>query len=175
MTDVVALQAADVAGRLEQWRAVYNACFTVPPWNEPAKNAASYAAKVDSCAARPGFTALEARTADGVLAGVGYGWPSGRDLTHPFYKGMQLALPAAESLLAAGAFEIAELMTMPAHRGHGIGRRLLEQLCADRSLCWLATMPNSPAARYYTKLGWASVGIFTANGSPWEAFERRAR
>jgi ribosomal protein S18 acetylase RimI-like enzyme len=54
-------------------------------------------------------------------------------------------------------FEVAELHVHPAYQGQGIGRRLLEEICAGRpeSTVVLSTLdrPNSRARRLYTSVG----------------------
>ena len=173
MVGLVAVTAATAARRAEAWRDVYNACFTAPPWNEPPKDPGAYTAHLARHLAYDGFTAHEAHADDGRLVGVGYGWPTPADLGHPFHRAMLDGLPGARELLTGNAFEIAELMILPAHRGHGTGRLLLDELCAGYARSWLATMPGSPAARFYTRLGWTSPGSFVADDRRWQVFEHR--
>lgn len=172
MVELVGLTADTAGRRAEDWRDVYNECFTAPPWNEPAKDLGAYTAHLERHLAYGGFTAHEAY-ADGGLVGVGYGWPTPADLSHPFHRAMLDGLTGARDLLTSSAFEIAELMIRPAHRGNGIGRLLLDELCTGYTRSWLATMPDSPAARFYTRLGWTSPGTFVADDQAWQVFEHR--
>jgi GNAT superfamily N-acetyltransferase len=69
-------------------------------------------------------------------------------------------------------FEVAELHVHPAHQGQGIGRRLLETICADRpeSTVVLSTLdrPDSRARRLYYSVGMTDLltGFEFPGGGP---------
>lgn len=177
MAEIISVTAATATERTEAWRNVYNARFTGPPWNEPPKARDVYAAHLARHLAYPGFAAREAHTLRDELdelvgvVGVAYGWPTPTDLRHPFHQALIRGLPSASELLTSDAFEIAELMVLPTHRSHGIGRLLLDDLRRDHTRSWLATLPNSSAARFYTRLGWTSHGTFVADHQRWQVYE----
>ncbi len=54
-----------------------------------------------------------------------------------------------------------ELAVAPAHRGHGLGQALHDQLLENvRRRCLLSTNDDAddPAVRLYTKAGWKKLG-----------------
>jgi GNAT superfamily N-acetyltransferase len=67
------------------------------------------------------------------------------------------------TLYANGAIlEIQELMVDPAHRGRGIGQRLVEALAegARTAGCVELTVPTRRAAEYYRKLGFVETALY---------------
>ncbi|MCW2898121.1 MAG: GCN5-related N-acetyltransferase [Streptosporangiaceae bacterium] len=72
------------------------------------------------------------------------------------------------------AFEVAELHVHPAYQGHGLGRRLLAALCADRDerTVVLSTLDRagSPARRLYSSVGMTDLlrdFAFPGGGQPY--------
>jgi GNAT superfamily N-acetyltransferase len=161
LTDLNAATASDAA---TAWVDVYNACFTVPPWSEPARTAVEYLEAKRDHFAQPGLRAVEARDTNGSLLGVAYGWPAGETAPDmPFYAGLRAGLDAEawDKLWAARPFEVVELMVRPEARGRGLGRALLERLCQADPVSFLATHPDAPAAAIYRRLGWRPFGRFS--------------
>jgi len=74
---------------------------------------------------------------------------------------VQLELCAKENGLHRA--EVQKLFVLPSHRGHGIARRLMDELEAfarsqGRSLLVLDTLAGSGAEAVYRKLGWLRAG-----------------
>jgi GNAT superfamily N-acetyltransferase len=158
------LDAAEASRAAAGWVEVYNACFTAPPWSEPARTPAEYAMAKQAHFTQRGLRAVEARDgANGHLLGVTYGWPAPDTVPDlPFYRGLRAGLgePVWDALWAARPFEVVELMVDPSARGRGLGRALLERLCGAEPVSYLATHPDAPAAPMYWHLGWHRFGRF---------------
>jgi len=166
MTAPVRLRTLDAAAAREaqpQWTALYNSCFTAPPWNEPVRSADDYVTAKEWHFRQRGFRCVEAYVAD-ELVGVAYGWPVRLTAAaHPFGPALAATLGEAEvaDLWAADPFELAEVMIAPAARGQGLGRRLVDAACEGRAVCWLATDPDAEAVGFYRQLGWRPAGTFS--------------
>ncbi|WUI00531.1 GNAT family N-acetyltransferase [Spirillospora sp. NBC_00431] len=160
--------------------ALYERCYSRPPWSETSQQLADYAGKLAEAATRPGFTALTVTGADTDedsdagrrrLLGVCYGWPT-RDVrdgerVHSAVISAFGADRAAE--LIGGAFAVAELFVDPDAQRQGIGRRLMRTMVDEHETAWLVTHTHAPAARLYRSLGWEEQGLLPAD------FYRRLR
>ncbi|MFC9996802.1 GNAT family N-acetyltransferase [Nocardia sp. NPDC127526] len=166
---VTSLDAAAAARRLPGWVPLYNACFSVPPWNSPTRDVMEYTAQTAWHLEQPGFTALEGRTPTGATAGVAYGWPT--PVPWPdteFYRDVTRDLPADQvrRLQSPGTFEVVELMVDPSMQGRGLARTLLGALTREYRRAWLVTLPESPAAAMYRRWGWQPTGAFATKLYP---------
>ncbi|AWS43868.1 GNAT family N-acetyltransferase [Streptosporangium sp. 'caverna'] len=147
--------------------ALYQVCYSAPPWSETPEQLAAYGGQLAGATGRPGFTALTIRDHDRLL-GICYGWPTPEDLSgNTIYDGIIEAYGAARAIaLTQGAFEVAELFVHPDAQGQGLGRRLLRAMVAGRPTAWLITSPQTPAARLYRTLGWQEEGPLPADLYP---------
>lgn len=159
------LDTDTVAMHVPGWLELYNTCFTQPLWNEPHHDLEAYRVHTDPHLAMPGLDAWEARTPEGDLLGVTYGWPTRTWPDTQFYRSLRRGLGdrASDWLIEAAAFAVAELMVYPTAQGSGIGRRLLTALCRPRSTAWLVTPRQAPSAAFYQHLGWTRYGAFTTD------------
>ncbi|MFC4585462.1 GNAT family N-acetyltransferase [Sphaerisporangium corydalis] len=100
-----------------------------------------------------GFDLVVARSG-GTLAGFAFGFrvPAGR-----WWGG---GPGPSEELVNVDKFAVVELNLRREYRGHGYGRRLLDELLAGRPEKWaiLLSLPAAPAHAMYEHLGWSVVG-----------------
>ncbi|MFB4314367.1 GNAT family N-acetyltransferase [Actinomadura sp. 21ATH] len=149
--DVEHLDGAGVRTHLAEIEAVYAAAF-------PHYDLGDYRARMRRQIESPGFEAVTAR--DGrALAGVAYGLPlSART---GWWDDLEPAAPP-EFTAETGrrTFAVIDLAVRPAHRGKGLGRRLLQELLAGRAeeRATLATGPDERTQRMYRRWGWRHVG-----------------
>ncbi|MEU3169187.1 GNAT family N-acetyltransferase [Streptosporangium sp. NPDC006930] len=147
--------------------ALYQACYSAPPWSETPEQLAAHDDKLADATGHPGFSALTIRDHDRLL-GVCYGWPTPEDLSgNSLYGGIIEAFGAVRAAaLTQDAFEVVKLFVHPDAQGQGIGRRLLRAAVADWPRAWLITSPQTPAARLYRALGWQEEGPLPAGLYP---------
>jgi GNAT superfamily N-acetyltransferase len=112
-------------------------------------------------AARPGFACVLATDTDARLIGFAFGftfaagnWWAGNPQLPP------------DEILREPKFAVIELNVAADHRGHGIGRRLMDELLDGRSEPYavLTSIPDTPARATYDRWGWQQIG--TAQHSP---------
>ncbi|WP_116025739.1 GNAT family N-acetyltransferase [Thermomonospora umbrina] len=154
MSDVVfeRLNGAQTMGEFDQIQEVYVAAF-------PDYSLADHRMRTERQAASPGFETVTARV-DGVLVGFAYGLPLSARST--WWEGLEPA--AGEDFVAetgSRTFAVIDLAVLPAHRGRGLGRRLMAELLGGRSeeRATLATNPNKRALQeMYERWGWRKAG-----------------
>ncbi|MFI7079236.1 GNAT family N-acetyltransferase [Micromonospora sp. NPDC049903] len=159
-----------------QLHPIYRECFAAPPWNEPAEKIADFPTRLARHAGQPGAYGWIAEQ-DGEVTGVVYGWPAPTEL--PAANAFDIAVreaasPDVAALLVAPAMVVAELMVPAAHRGRGLGRKLLARQVGDYP-AWLATHPEAAAARLYERAGWERRFSYQVEGWPLTVFTRAAR
>lgn len=115
-----------------------------------------------------GFAAVSARD-EGVLAGFVYGLPLSSGTS--WWSGLEPVAPD-EFTAETGhrTFAVIDLAVRPDRRGHGLGRRLLDELLAGRpeERATLATAPHEHVVQQmYRRWGWRQVG--RTPGQPGEA------
>jgi GNAT superfamily N-acetyltransferase len=71
-----------------------------------------------------------------------------------------------QEILSVAKFAVIELLVRKQFRGHGVGRRLLDELLSERteSYAILTAMPDAPAREAYRRWGWRQIG--TAHHTP---------
>lgn len=125
----------------------------------PRYDLGDYRARMRRLLAAPGFEAVTVRR-EGALAGFAYGAPlSARS---SWWDGLEPD-PPAEFTAETGrrTFAVIDLAVHPAHRGEGLGRRLLAELLALRAeeRATLATGPDEhEIQRMYRRWGWRRAG-----------------
>lgn len=141
---------------------LYALVYAEPPYEEGPEQVKRFAETLPDELDRDGF-ALTAATIGDRLAGAAYGWTmdAGRWWSHAS------AEPPAD-LKESPKFAIMEWMVHPQHRGHGIGRALMQHLLGGRPEPWatLASDPRSAARGMYTRAGWRQVGESTLSWGP---------
>jgi GNAT superfamily N-acetyltransferase len=165
---IVAVDGAGLRRRADDLQPIYRACFSAPPWREPAEEIDDYPSRLDGHAGQPGAFGYLAEV-DGELLGAVYGWPAAATLpeANSFDRAVRDAVSAeVAALLVAPAVVVTELMVAPAGRGQGIGRRLLARQVAEAPRAWLATHPESGAAAMYERDGWLRRAAFQVGGQP---------
>lgn len=144
-----ALELRDEAAEL------YAVVFAEPPYNEGPEMAEGFRRAFKREVKRDGFAFIAARDGD-QLTGMAYGYtmPPGE-----WWRNAEPDPPA--EIRDAPKLAVMEWAVHPAHRGHGIGRRLMDALLADRPEPW-ATLNVNPAAAardIYLAAGWSSCGM----------------
>jgi ribosomal protein S18 acetylase RimI-like enzyme len=144
----VAGQDLDVEGLAE----VYAAVFMEPPWSEP--DAGDLRRRLPVHAERPGFRLVAATAPEG-LVGFAYGYTG--DAAGAWVDRLAARIGAeAAGRLVGGHLVLAELAVVPAARGRGTGRALLDAVLRDRPepRVLLQTRDGAtPAMRLYERAG----------------------
>lgn len=139
---------------------LYTAVYTGPPYNEGPEQIARFREKLPVEASFPGFALVTAHT-EGPLIGAAYGWtmPAGTWWSRADQE------PSSE-LRKVDKFAVMEWIVHPGYQSHGVGRKLMHSLLADRAERWatLASNPESAARRMYERAGWQQVGT---SSLPW--------
>jgi GNAT superfamily N-acetyltransferase len=147
------LNPVDVNANIASLRAVYLAVFSLPPYNEGPKMADKFVEWVSADSKLPGFSMVGAYNEDR-LVGFTYGYtkPPG-----DWWSGTNMPIPT--TIKAAEKFAVMEWAVLPGERGKGIGRRLLEEILADRHepYATLTVNPAADARTIYERLGWRHV------------------
>ncbi|WP_328474580.1 GNAT family N-acetyltransferase [Actinoplanes sp. NBC_00393] len=169
---------AVTAGRLrslqDQLLPVYQQCFSGPPWNETPEQIAGYPQRLAGQTTNPAAYGVVAYR-EGELAGAVYGWPAPALLPadNEFDRALRDAVtPQVAALLVAPAVVVAELMVAPAHRGQGLGRKLLTRYVAGHPRAWLVAHPDAAAVRLYESTGWTRQAAYTVAGEPCVLYAR---
>lgn len=147
------LTAAEANTRIGQFKAIYAAVFSLPPYNEGPEMADKFVGWVRDESAEPGFDFIEA-VEYGVSIGFAYGYaqPTGK-----WWRGADK--PAPPEVRAGPTFAVMEWAVLPDQRGKGIGRALMDELLARRTEPYavLTVNPAAEARRLYERLGWQHV------------------
>ena len=147
------LSPAQVNAAAVELRAVYAAVFSLPPYNEGPEMADEFLGRLAEDSKRPGFR-LVAASDGGRLLGFAYGYtmPAGK-----WWSGTDR--PAPDKVKAADKLAVIEWAVLTEQRGAGIGRRLLDELLADRRerYATLAVNPAADARAIYERWGWRQV------------------
>jgi GNAT superfamily N-acetyltransferase len=151
--------AAQLAARLPDVMRVYRRAFLDVHEAFPARAEIERTAHARSHLQRPGLRGVAALEGER-LVGIGYGQPgsSGQWWHDVVVTAVSADRGRAEAEDWLGScFEVVELHVLPTHQGHGIGRRVLQQLLAEgdeRTAALSALEPDgSPARRLYTAQG----------------------
>lgn len=153
---LVSWSPADLMRRLDEVVAVYGAAM-----GYSAQVLATRRGYVAAHAHRPGFRAVATVTAEGRLAGFGYGHLSGPGQW--WHDQVCAALPPEGRHWLVDAFELVELHVHPAVQGHGIGAGQLRALLltAPGRAALLSTPEaderTSRAWRLYRRFGFADL------------------
>ncbi len=149
--------ANDLRPRSDAVLELQAACYSPPPWCYSEQEVAEYADELQRHLNHDGFEAVVALDGDG-LAGVAYGFTGPVQIPDDggFYRSVVQALgrTRVDQELAGQPFEVLQVMVHPGRRRIGIARTLLSRLVDHHPRAWLATLPDSPAARLYQKAGW---------------------
>jgi ribosomal protein S18 acetylase RimI-like enzyme len=109
---------------------------------------------------REGFRLARVR-AGGELVGFAYGYTGRAGQWWTDHVAEVLPAPVVKEWLD-GHFELVSIGVLPAHRGRGLGARLLTGLTDGLPhRCWLLTTtadPDDPARRLYAAHGWQVLG-----------------
>lgn len=151
----VELQRLDGAGtreRLDEIRAVYAAAF-------PNYDLGDHKRRILGQTASTGFEAVTAQ-AQGALVGFIYGLPLSPH--SGWWTDLNPTPPDGFTTETGGrTFAVIDLAVLPAHRGHGLGRRLMDELLRGRleERATLATSPHEQELRQmYERWGWRKAG-----------------
>lgn len=150
--ELIHLDGPETLKRLEQIQQVYATAF-------PSYDLDDYRWRTSRQAESPGFGTVIAQTAD-VLAGFIYGLPLNEQTG--WWNGLQ---PSPEdgftTETGARTFAVIDLAVLPTHRGHGLGRQLIDELLKSRpeERATLATDPREKAVQaMYERWGWRKAG-----------------
>lgn len=108
-----------------------------------------------------GFSAVLAISPDDKVIGFAFGFTFGAG---EWWSGNPT--PPTPEILERTKFALIELDVATAMRGQGIGRRLMDELLADRPEPYavLTSVPGTPARGMYDRWGWVQMG--TAQHAP---------
>lgn len=143
-------------------RAVYAAVFSLPPYNEGPEMPAAFVAWITAESRLPGFDLVGAFT-ENELVGFAYGYTM-----PPGQWWRRTGTPAPDGVKENAKFAVMEWAVLPGYRGHGIGRRLMDDLLDRREERW-ATLTVNPAAdarAVYERWGWRHVATTRAGAMP---------
>ena len=151
----VELQRIDGAGtreRLDVIQAVYAMAF-------PHYDLGDHKRRLLGQTASSGFEGVTAQV-QGALVGFIYGLPL--SLHSGWWTGLDPTRPDGFTTeTGSRTFAVIDLAVLPAHRGHGLGRRLMDELLGGRSeeRATLATSPHELELQHmYERWGWQKAG-----------------
>jgi len=141
---------------------IYQEVYAEPPYDSgPLWETTSFTERTGRQVHRDGFSMSPARLPSGELIGYSFGltFPEGR-----WWSGDATAPPP--EILSVAKFAVIELLVRKPFRGHGVGRRLLDELLSERaeSYAILTAMPDALAREAYRRWGWRQIG--TAHHTP---------
>jgi GNAT superfamily N-acetyltransferase len=153
---VIEYRHLDSAGALEHvadLQAVYGAVFGEPPYNEGPEMVRRFAGWLRDEVKESGFDLVEARDCE-QLVGFAYG----NTAADGWWWGHADA-PPPDEVRAGRLFVVQEWAVLPEERGHGVGRRLMDELLKERDESWATLMVNveAPARDVYLRWGWRRV------------------
>ncbi|MGH2599866.1 MAG: GNAT family N-acetyltransferase [Dehalococcoidia bacterium] len=144
----------DASALFDQLRDVYAEVYAEPPYEKNEDDVAEFHNRYDQQVVRSGFTVIMA-TVDDELAGFSYGlsFEAGK-----WWRGAIVEPP--DEIRNATKFAVVELVLRKPYRGHGLGRRMMNELLRDRpeEYAILLSNPKAPARRVYDRWGWQQVG-----------------
>jgi ribosomal protein S18 acetylase RimI-like enzyme len=135
-----------------------------PQHDDPLFSRSSFIARTEDQARRPGFGLVTVRAGD-ALAGFSFGFPFGAG------RWWADASEPPKHILTATKFAVIELDVLPAYRGRGWGKALLNTLLGQRGEAYatLAALPDSQARAMYKRWGWYKVGTIGGGGPMMDA------
>lgn len=145
---------------VDQLRAVYQAVFTRPPWNEPAAAVDAFPKRIAHHAQHTGFRCWGATVAEtNRLAGFAYGYQTAPNQW--WHDTVTADLPPdIIQRWFSNAFELVELAVHPDHQGQGVGSMLHAQIvqhAASRPVVTSTLEHDNPAVAFYLQRGWQVV------------------
>jgi ribosomal protein S18 acetylase RimI-like enzyme len=156
------MTAAEANERIEQFKAIYAAVFSRPPYNKGPEMADKFVEWVRQESTEPGFDFVQA-VEYGVAIGFAYGYsrPAGR-----WWAGADRPAPA--QVQAGPTFTVMDWAVLPDRRGKGVGRALMDELLAGRTEPYavLTVNPDAAARRLCERLGWRHVAATQPGNSP---------
>jgi ribosomal protein S18 acetylase RimI-like enzyme len=162
MVSYVHLNAAEALANVAELRGVYLAVFSLPPYDEGPEIGDKFVGWISDESKLAGFSLVAAYDEDR-LVGFAYGYTQ-----PPGEWWRNTDQPAPEQVKAAEKFAVMEWAVLPDQRGKGIGRRLLDELLADRREPY-ATLTVNPAAEartIYEQWGWQYVASTRPGNMP---------
>jgi GNAT superfamily N-acetyltransferase len=149
------LAADRIADRLPDVVDVYTEVYREPPYEEGQFDIDGFAENLPEQRHEPGFAMVTAESAASGLVGFAYGFtfPAGH------WWGHSGAEPA--ELDGLSKFAVLEFAVRRAHRGQGIGTRLMARLLEGRPepIATLCAHPAALARRIYESWGWVQVAV----------------
>jgi GNAT superfamily N-acetyltransferase len=156
------LDPAEANARIEQFKAIYAAVFSQPPYNEGPEMHDRFVGWVRDESTEPGFDFVEA-VEYGVSVGFAYGYrqPAGK-----WWRGADKPAPA--EVKTGPTFAVMDWAVLPDRRGKGIGRALMDELLGGRTEPYavLTVNPAAEARAVYERWGWRHVASTKPDGSP---------
>jgi GNAT superfamily N-acetyltransferase len=156
------LDAAEANTRIEQFKAVYAAVFSEPPYNEGPEMVERFVGWVRDESTEAGFAFVEA-VEYGVVVGFAYGY---QQSAGKWWRDADQPAPAEVRL--GPTFAVMEWAVLPDRRGKGVGRALTDQLLTGRTEPYavLSVNPAAVARQVYERWGWRHVASTKPGGSP---------
>jgi ribosomal protein S18 acetylase RimI-like enzyme len=155
------LDGPGAQSRLSEIEAVYAEAF-------PRSDLGDYRTRIRGQLQAAGFEAVTARH-ESTLTGFAYGLPLSAGSR--WWDGLDpLPPPGFTAETGRRTFAVIDLAVRRAHRGRGLGQRVLDELLAGRTeeRATLATAPDDhDVQRMYRRWGWSHVGL--TPGQPGEA------
>lgn len=157
---------------------VYGDAFAEPPYSDPDRGREVRQRLQNVHRSRPGFRGLIARTNDGRVAGMCYGYRGEPGQWWHDTVRRELTSEQARQWLD-DSYELVEIAVDPAFQGHGIGTALIDRLLTGRpeATCVLSTRTDSEAHRLYRRLGFEVITEmrFAPQGAPFYVMGKRLR
>jgi ribosomal protein S18 acetylase RimI-like enzyme len=141
---------------------VYAAVFSLPPYHEGPEMVDKFADWLRDESKLPGFDLVEARYGRDTV-GFAYGFTKPAGIWWE-----RTDRPAPPEVVDVDLFAVMEWAVLPAYRGAGMGRRLMDELLFDRPERY-ATLLVNPAAEargIYLRWGWRHVASTKAGKLP---------
>jgi GNAT superfamily N-acetyltransferase len=132
--------------------------------DDPLFSRSQFLERTEDQARRKGFELVTA-WADSTFAGFSFGFPFGAG------RWWADAGQPPEHILQATKFAVIELDVLPAYRGRGWAKLLLNTLLSERSEVYatLAVLPGSQAQAMYERWGWSKLGTIGGEGPVMDA------
>jgi GNAT superfamily N-acetyltransferase len=144
----------------DEYTDAYEEIYAEPPYNSnPLYGRQRYLARTAQQVSAVGFDAVSAIDQDGqAVAGFAFGFRMGKGR---WWGGETTTAPS--EVLDVEKFAVIELILRKPYRGHGVGKRLLNELIAGRPepYATLLSHPQAEAHNMYERWGWRVVGTCT--------------